>query len=304
MVTLLVIHPGFAKTATTTLQQAVFPRHSQIHYLGVPAANPALHQLLFKIASEDSTRFDIDAARAALLPHLAPPTGRTVTLLSHENLTLYEAKDKGLVATRLHALLGPGRIMFTLRRQEDLVASWYLQKLGKYLRDRRYLTPEQYFRMKLKEPGRSILDDIDYDATIACYERLFGRDNVGIVPYEQLRTDPRGFAGAIAGCLGVDAPELARLLASAHLNSAQSRRRVAAVRIAAKFLPRALIEAGVALLPKLLRRRLSAFIDSGQRARVELSSVASDWIGEHCRAGNRRLDSRYGGVLARYGYTL
>ena len=301
---MLVLHPGFAKTATTTLQQAVFPRHSQIHYLGVPAADPGLDRLLRRIPSEDSTRFDTDAARAALLPHLEPLPDRRVVLLSCENLTLYEAKDKGLVAARLRTLFGQCRIMFTLRRQEEVVASWYLQKLGKYLRDRRYLTPEQYFHMKLKDPSRSILDDVDYDSTIACYERLFGRDCVSIVVYEQLRADPQGFSEALAGCLGVDATELKLLLTSAHLNSAQSQRRVAAVRIAAKFLPRASIEAGVALLPKPLRRRLSAYIDSGRRARVELGSVASDWIGERCRAGNRRLDSRYGGALARYGYTL
>lgn len=301
---MLVIHAGFAKTATTTLQQGVFARHGQIHYLGVPSPDPALDRLLRRVPSEDSTRFDQAAARALLLPHLAPPLGRRVTLISHENLTLYEAKDKGVIAARLHALVGPCRIMFTLRRQEDLVASWYLQKLGKYLRDRRYLTPKQYFRMKLKEPSRSILDDVDYDATIACYERLFGRDNVAIFPYEQLRADPPGFAAAIAGSLGVDATEFERLLRAAHLNPAEAQRRVDATRIAANYLPRALVDRGVDLLPRRLHRRLSAYLDSGPRAKVELSSAARQWIGEHCRVGNQQLDGRYGGVLARYGYTL
>jgi hypothetical protein len=79
---LLVIHPGFAKTATTSLQQGVFARHPQIHYLGVPAPDPALDALLRRIPREDSTRFDLEAARAALAPHLAPPPGRIVALLS------------------------------------------------------------------------------------------------------------------------------------------------------------------------------------------------------------------------------
>ena len=46
---LLVIHPGFAKTATTSLQQGVFARHGQIHYLGVPASDPALDALLRRL---------------------------------------------------------------------------------------------------------------------------------------------------------------------------------------------------------------------------------------------------------------
>lgn len=301
---MLAIHPGFAKTATTTLQQGVFPRHSQIHYLGVPSDDPTLHQLLRLIATEDSTRFDIDAVRTALLPHLAPPLRRRVTLLSYENFTLYEAKDKGLVAARLHALLGSCRILFTLRRQEDLVASWYLQKLGKYLRDQRYLTAKQYFRMKLKDPSRSILDDVDYDGTIACYERVFGRDNIGIFPYEQLRADPPGFIEALAGFLSVDAAEFGRLLRTAHLNPAEAQRRIDLTRITANYLPRALVERGAALLPARVHRLLSSYLDSGPRAQVELPSATRKWIEAHCRDGNRRLDERYGGVLTRYGYTL
>jgi hypothetical protein len=301
---LLVLHPGFAKTATTTLQRGVFPRHGQIHYLGVPAADPALDLLLRRIPREDSTRFDLEAARAQLQPHLELPPGCTTALISHENFTLYEAKDKGLVAARLHALVGPCRIMFTLRRQEELVASWYLQKMGKYMRDRRYLTPKQYFRMKLKEPTRSILDDLDYDATIGCYERLFGRENVGIFPYEQLRADLPGFAAAIATFLGVAAVELERLLRSAHFNRSESQRRVSISRITSGYLPRALVERGVALLPTRMHRRLSAYLDAGPRAKVRLPRAAEGWIEDHCRAGNRRLDQRYGGVLARYGYSL
>ena len=30
----IVIHIGFSKTGTTTLQRAVFPHHSQLYYLG------------------------------------------------------------------------------------------------------------------------------------------------------------------------------------------------------------------------------------------------------------------------------
>jgi hypothetical protein len=302
---LLVIHPGFAKTATTSLQQGVFARHGQVHYLGVPAPDPALDALLRRIPREDSTRFDLEAARAALAPWLAPPAGRRVALLSYENFTLYESKDKGLIAGRLRDLCGPScRVMFTLRRQEDLLASWYLQKMRKYARDRHHLTLKQYFRIKAREPSRSILDDLDYDATIGCYERLFGRENVAIFAYEQLRTDPQGFARAVASFLGVDAGEFERLLRSARLNPAESERRLRAARAAARYLPRELVHRGLELLPHALHRRLSRYVDAGPRAKAELPEVARRWVAERCREGNRRLDARHGGLLARHGYTL
>jgi len=36
------IHPGFVKTATSTLQRHVFPRHPEIAYLGLPAPTAEL----------------------------------------------------------------------------------------------------------------------------------------------------------------------------------------------------------------------------------------------------------------------
>jgi hypothetical protein len=301
---LLAIHPGFAKTATTSLQQGVFARHGQTHYLGVPAPDPALDALLRRIPNKDSTRFDPEAARAALAPRLILPPGRRVALLSYENLTLYESKEKGLVAGRLRELLGPCRVMFTLRRQEDLLASWYLQKMRKYARDRHHLTLKQYFKIKAREPSRSILDDLDYDATVGCYERLFGRDNVGIFAYEQLRADPPGFARGVASFLGVDADEFERLLCAARLNRADSERRLRAARAAARYLPRELVHRGLELLPHALRRRLVRHVDAGPPAKAELPEAARRWVAERCREGNRRLDARHGGLLARHGYTL
>jgi hypothetical protein len=301
---LLVVHPGFAKTATTSLQQGVFARHGQVHYLGVPAPDPALDALLRRIPREDSTRFDLAAARAELTAHLTPPPGRVVSLISYENFTLYESKDKGLVAGRLRELLGPCRVMFTLRRQEDLVASWYLQKMRKYARDRHHLTLKQYFKIKAREPSRSILDDLDYDATVGCYERLFGRENVAIFLYEQLRADPQGFARAVASFLGVGAEEFERLLRAARLNTAESERRLRAARATSRYLPRELVHRGLELLPHALHRRLTRYVDAGPRARAELPDVARRWVAERCREGNRRLNARHGGLLARHGYTL
>ena len=301
---MLVIHPGLAKTATTSLQQGVFARHGQVHYLGVPAPDPALDALLRRVPREDSTRFDLEAARGLLAPHLAPPAGRLVALISYENFTLYESKDKGLVAGRLRDLCGPCRVMFTLRRQEDLLASWYLQKMRKYGRGHHHLTLKQYFRIKAKEPSRSILDDLDYDATIACYERLFGRENVGIFAHEQLRADPPGFARAVASFLGVDAGEFERLLRAARLNTAESEWRLRAARVTARYLPRELVHRGLELLPHALHRRLRHYVDAGPRAKAELPDVARRWVAERCREGNRRLDARHGGLLARHGYTL
>jgi hypothetical protein len=282
----------------------VFHEHAQINYLGIPAPEPVLEGLIRAIAREDSMRFDMAAARAALAPHLAERAEQKVTLLSYENFTLYEARDKGVVARRLHALLAPARIMFTLRRQEELLTSWYMQKMRKYIRGRHHLTAKEYFNVKLRDPTRSILGDLDYNVTIAGYEELFGSENVRIFLYEQLRHDPAGFAAAVASFLGVDAVEFERLLRAAHYNPARSRRRMAVARLTARYLPPRLVDWVVERTPEALVQRTSRLIDSGPPARARLPKAARRWIEEHCRDGNRALDARFGGLLRRHGYTL
>ncbi|MFO1069747.1 MAG: sulfotransferase domain-containing protein [Geminicoccaceae bacterium] len=299
-----VLHPGFPRTATTTLQQAVFPHHPQLAFLGVPAAEPALDQLLRGIAETDSTRFDATETAAGLAPHLALPPGRSTLLLSFENLTLYEARDKGVVAARLRTLFGPARIMFTLRRQDELAASWYLQKIRKYIDDHHYVSPQRYFRMKLREPGRSILGDLDFEATVACYERLFGAGNVRLFAYEQLRADPAAFAADVAGFLAVDPGPLQELLHAARLNRGETRRRLAKARLVDRYLPRAVLDRGRRLLPRGLRAGVERWLDGGERASVALPAAVRDWIDGQCRRGNRALDARYGGLLGRWGYPL
>jgi hypothetical protein len=108
----------------------------------------------------------------------------------------------------------------------------------------------------------------------------------------------------VASFLGVGTEEFEGLRRSARLNTAESERRLRAARVAARYPPRELAHRGLGLLPRALRRRLSRHVDAGPRAKAELPEVARRWVAERCREGNRRLDARQGGPLARHGCTL
>lgn len=298
------VHAGFVKTATSTLQHAVFARHDEINYLGLPAPRSDLGQVIHALAKADSTRFDLGRARRTVAPHLRPAPPRRITLVSYENFVLYESTDKGVVAQRLRDIFPDCQILFTIRRQQDIIRSWYLQKLAKYLDGLNYLSFDQWFAIKMAEPHKSILSDLDYHSTISYYESLFGRERIKVFCFEQLVDDRATYARAMADCLNVDAGQFADLLSCANYNPTRTQRRIDLGRIATDYLPRAVVRQGAGLVSNKIKARYDRFLNRGPKCRVALSPAAEQWIAEHCRRGNQALDARCGGQLTRYGYMI
>src|SRR5690554_5789012 len=117
----IVIHPGIVKTATSTLQQWGFSRHPDIHFLGVAGRGDETERALRQIGSADSIHYDEKTVRERIFAATRERPGAKVTVVSHENYCLYEASDKGQTARRLHRIFPEARILFTLRRQQDVV---------------------------------------------------------------------------------------------------------------------------------------------------------------------------------------
>jgi hypothetical protein len=298
------VHAGFVKTATSTLQRAVFSRHDEINYLGLPAPNADLAQVIHALAKADSIEFDLDRARRTVAPHLRPAAPRRTSLVSYENFVLYESTDKGVVAQRLRDIFPDCHILFTIRRQQDIVRSWYLQKLAKYLAGLNYLSFDEWFAIKMAEPHKSILSDLDFHNTISYYESLFGPERIKIFCFEQLVDDRAAYARAMAQCLDVDSMQFADLLSCGNYNPTKTQRRIDLGRIVTDYLPRAVVRRGAGLVSNGIKARYDRFLDRGPKCRVTLSPAVEQWIAEHCRRGNRQLDARCGGQLARYGYVV
>jgi hypothetical protein len=301
---MIAIHAGFVKTATSTLQRGVFSQHEGINFLGLPTQDDRVAAAIHAIAKVDSIRFDLRRIRETFRHHLESGAAREVTLVSYENFTLYESRDKGIVAHRLKDVFGDCRIFFTMRRQEEMVRAWYLQKLPKYISGHNFLEFDDWLKLKMQEPHKSIMGELDFNPTVRYYEELFGRENVELFLFEHLRQNAADFAQRMASWLGVDPTRFARLLAQAHYNPTITQRQRDFGRFTTTYLPRFLADRGARLVPRPVRRRFKQFLERGPGAKPPPSEVLDAWIADHCRAGNRALNARYGDQLARYGYTL
>lgn len=288
------IHPGFVKTATSTLQRHVFPRHPEIAYLGLPAPHADLEWAIRHLCRADSTRWQGERVAEILreAAEAAPPD--RLLLVSYENFALHESTDKGLVAERLATLLPGASILFTIRRQEELVTSWYLTKLRVRIKRKAFVPFEEWYWTERREPHLSILDDLCYAPTIEAYRRLFGTDRVHVVPFELLRREPAAFARACAAALGVDGDRFAQLLEGQRENASMSQRYFDFWRRFGHLLPRKLVRKWARRMP----------MHDGPSARIPLPEAIRADIAREVAEDNRRLAELTGLDLEGFGYTL
>ena len=197
------VHIGFHKTASTLLQRQLFARP----------------EFGFERPHDDRVRIQRDFIRygpfddmpAATIEdyreqaHEAALNGRTL-VISHERLSGYPGSgsfDARLVADRVKTCLPHARILICVREQADMLYSYYLQ----YLTDGGHCTFPRLVAGNQRTMYRKPEFDLDvfaYVKTIAYYRRLFGEENVLVVPYEALSSDPRAVVSDVVAFAGQD----------------------------------------------------------------------------------------------------
>ena len=225
----LCIHVGYPKTATTTFQIHVFSQHSQIDYLGKfhPAHDYRTAELgiaVNELISVDSTRFKGIACLHALVEGYRRTSDRPVVMISTESIIHPWAIDRGLVAERLKDALGDCRVLITIREQFDAIESFfdYHGRHGSYLiltvgDDEKVqfpLTFDEWLKFNLRNPDKNYVSTIQYYETISRYIDIFGRENVGVLLYEEFVQNPVSYITKLCDFVGIDGVDEAVRLAA------------------------------------------------------------------------------------------
>ena len=198
-----IVHIGYHKTATTWFQSAVYPTASSHRYVSRSVARQAFL---------DPCGLQFDPAEALRL--LDDPDDSRPVAICEENLSgyIHNGGLHGLMAPeaarRIKAVLPDARIVIVIRSQPSAIAASYVQ----YVRGggthgiARYLYPARRlmgaYRHPYKAP-RFAFEHFEYDRIVAYYDRLFGRENVIVLPFEALRADRGGFLQRLSAETGL-----------------------------------------------------------------------------------------------------
>ena len=303
-----IIHPGYPKTATTTLQKALFARHPDLCYLGKPLKGAILEIEL------DIIKLD-DPSFSSALPGLQKKIDSVIEdcnqdnrniLLSHEGFlrpTRYEGHDIRRTADRIWKVFGEPfqgdfdcHVLLTLRNQVDIVPSYFFDSVS-----RRPGQFRQFIAQSLQKPGEGYTGSLFYDDMVHHYADLFGRDQVKIMLFEQFIQHREAFLRDLADFLGVDHATSKQLIGDNIYNT--KARTGSGYRITANEIMLDVVNKvfpNTERLPYLLRYPLKR-IPLKTRA-FSLSSTEKSAIQQLYVGGNRRLSDEFGLPMGEYDY--
>src|SRR5690606_4588971 len=120
-------------------------------------------------------------------------------------------------ARRLHRHFPQARILFTLRRQEDLIRSFY-GRHGRVLGDapapytNRHVSFAAWLENASRQAPAGVLGLAEYARTFDLYRVLFGAERVSFLLLEEWTADADAFARRLSAILGIDGATTRRLL--------------------------------------------------------------------------------------------
>lgn len=195
------LHIGFPKCMSTCLQRDLFAVHPEIMFLGWGLPNTEHGWISDEISAlcevgiryEKVLNFGKAQAKEIFGKYLAEfnknPTKRTICL-SYESFsfTMHFDIDPVIKAERLRYLLGKDtKVLIVIRNQLDLIRSYYFECVrGGYAG----FFPS-FLDFNFHYQFHSIFSDLRYSRLYQLYCKIFGKENVMLLPMETIVGSPR-----------------------------------------------------------------------------------------------------------------
>lgn len=304
------LHIGLPKTASTWLQERVFPSLGHLRYRAMPrstlfdapediAAESRLLNCAFRRSPHVWREAGDDIFAALFGPASAAREDGRDALVSEEGIGRTGSRPE-LLAAHLSALSEKAavwgfdriNVVCVIRRQDEWLASHYAQ-----MSDRRRHASQADFADRVNDTldaSRSRFTFgmlLDYDALFRSINGAPGQIGIAILPYEALAESPAEFMEAMVTSLGAPGctPDLLDLACSSRVNarSAGARWRLRPRRVA--------LSGRSVAVPHWMQ-------SPGRRRGIELTPELSRRIMAGYADSNRRLAEVTGLPLGRYGY--
>jgi len=305
-----VVHVGYPKSASSSLQGLLFGRHPQVnflsHHVSADDATPfqadrrtkQFYEALYLTPGDAAA---ISAARELWCEHFRPqvdqPGRRAV--YGCEDFCNSVRTDVLANPRRLRAVLGEVKIVMVVRDQHEIVRSMYeMLPYAPFLADGggRTLSIERWLDLSLNAFDRSFLAGLDYAQVAAAYRAEFGEENLLVVPYESL-SDGAGVR-RICDFAGIDAEVGANLFqTSGRKNTAAQyrlynlrRRLIPTKTFSSRFLPASVRKPLLKLAERAVQGKKTTFPDVyrtefarlyGEGNRTLLSDEQTDHVGSY-----------------------
>jgi hypothetical protein len=306
----LVLHIGAPKTATSTLQNAFFPRHPGVLFLGKEVdgqrgwkgwRTPEIEALMLCL---ERTNLEFQPAPdlvAKIVEEVRAAAGARPVVISSEDLCAFSGIDSFKKIERIGSLFGPLgsiRVVLAVREQVSLLKSLYVtEHRGEMLKlpDTRqdwYPSFDQYLDIHFRYAWGAVLESFRFAAMIDGYESLVGTDNILVYAFDEFRRDPIGTLRKLCAFMAIDDkdPSLEQT-AGTRENQHYSARDYAFNRAIGSF---AGLQSVAAFVPAPVKRTLRRWRKGGAAFDIEPSPDAVRRITDYYRSDNEALFEKRG----------
>lgn len=227
-------------------------------------------------------------------------------LSGHPHSGGYDSKE---IADRLNQVFPDSKVLIVIREQKSAIASCYLQyvKFGGPCSIKDYLKPPQ---RGLPVIPLFNFDHFNYYKLVEYYIKLFGRDNVLILPYEEFKNDAKGFCAGLSTFAGAKVVEelpfskvtnrrvstISSTMAR-HINKLFSKTRLNPAALDLAGLQNGLIKPFIfldTLMPSFLHKHFDK----------KFKKIIEAQVSDRYKEGNMKLSELLDMDLAAYGYEL
>ena len=225
----LLLHLGYPKSASTTLQNGLFYELHKCNvtnfigkawesgYYGPAGSKKEYKAWLRTISGEQKLP-------ARLVPNRLPVrfSDEKLNVMSEE-LFILRDRDRPMMPDRIRDYFGEkvdeAKFLFVVRNQQTLVLSYFIQTY----RNIKQATFADYLEEVVTPQGNAGAGVFNFHNVIGRYAEVMGRKNIHIVFFEDFVNDRGTFGKELATILGVDPELVGELLTSVHLNRTPKR---------------------------------------------------------------------------------
>ena len=193
-----------------------------------------------------------------------------------------------------------------VREQIDHFIANYIALGGEYKlapdRLRVRLPVTEHLEYMMRYPDYEQLGHLKVGQLASMYAEIAGRENVCVLPFEEMRDDLPAFAARIGKFLGVEPAAVIACLQGRHENPRRKSQVMLAYRtLRAQLLPGIKLSS---LLPERVQNGFHSMLARGAKSQIKLPAKWVEQLRVYYADDNARLAGTFGLDLARWGYAL
>jgi hypothetical protein len=305
----IVFHIGYPKAASSSLQLNLFPFHSEIKnfsknssLLKTSPFKEFYNNIKLKESYVSNNKNDNWQLLTYFKSHL---DSQKINIFSDEGLVNQfhsSHVNMSLKAKRIQSYFPKAKIIIIIRKQSDLLRSLYdftptKRSINKWLKE--LFSSSNY---------NDFLSSLEFDKTISLYSNLFGKENIGIFLFEELKFSPDIFSQKLSNFLGISKEELLFNLKKTPRNTYDGKNKKFK-RLRSKIFPNLVFSN---YLPDRIRNNIKQkiieyidhikIIDSSKHSKINNKNM--EIINNYYKTSNQKLIKKINLDLKKYNYPL